>query len=45
MVREVRDPFAADGVELVSSGGALRGIVRYAFERRAGARGLRAIVE
>ncbi|HEY6099511.1 MAG TPA: ATP-dependent Clp protease ATP-binding subunit ClpX [Anaeromyxobacter sp.] len=45
VVREVEELLAADGVELVFSDGALREIVRYAVERRAGARGLRAIVE
>jgi ATP-dependent Clp protease ATP-binding subunit ClpX len=45
VVREVKELLAADGVELVFSDGALREIVRFAVERRAGARGLRAIVE
>jgi ATP-dependent Clp protease ATP-binding subunit ClpX len=45
VVREVKELLAADGVELAFSDGALREIVRYATDRRAGARGLRAIVE
>jgi ATP-dependent Clp protease ATP-binding subunit ClpX len=45
VVREVKELLAADGVELVFSDGALHEVVRYAVERRAGARGLRAIVE
>jgi ATP-dependent Clp protease ATP-binding subunit ClpX len=45
VVREVKELLAADGVELAFSDGALREIVRYAVDRRAGARGLRAIVE
>jgi ATP-dependent Clp protease ATP-binding subunit ClpX len=45
VVREVKELLAADGVDLSFSDGALREIVRYAVDRRAGARGLRAIVE
>jgi ATP-dependent Clp protease ATP-binding subunit ClpX len=45
VVREVKELLAADGVDLSFSDGALREIVRYAIDRRAGARGLRAIVE
>ncbi len=45
VVREVKELLAADGVEVAFSDGALREIVRYAAERRAGARGLRALVE
>jgi ATP-dependent Clp protease ATP-binding subunit ClpX len=45
VVREVKELLAADGVEVAFSDGALREIVRFALERGAGARGLRAIVE
>ena len=45
VVREMREQLAADGVDLAFTEGALREIVRYAMERGAGARGLRAIVE
>ncbi len=45
VVRETKELLAADGVELAFTEGALREIVRYAVERGAGARGLRAIVE
>ena len=45
VVREVKELLATDGVELTFTEGALREIVRYAMERGAGARGLRAIVE
>jgi ATP-dependent Clp protease ATP-binding subunit ClpX len=45
VVREVKELLAADGVELAFTDGALREIVRFAAERGAGARGLRAIVE
>ncbi|HET8538869.1 MAG TPA: ATP-dependent Clp protease ATP-binding subunit ClpX [Anaeromyxobacter sp.] len=45
VVREVKELLAGDGVELAFTDGALREIVRYAVERGAGARGLRAIVE
>ncbi len=45
VVREVKDLLAEDGVDLAFTDGALREIVRFAVERRAGARGLRAIVE
>lgn len=45
VVREVKELLGADGVELAFSEGALREIVRYAAERGAGARGLRAVVE
>jgi ATP-dependent Clp protease ATP-binding subunit ClpX len=45
VVREVKELLATDGVELAFTEGALREIVRFALERGAGARGLRAIVE
>jgi ATP-dependent Clp protease ATP-binding subunit ClpX len=45
VVREVKDLLASDGVDVAFTDGALREIVRYAIERGAGARGLRAIVE
>ena len=45
VIREVRDLLASDGVDLAFTDGALHEIVRYATERGAGARGLRAIVE
>jgi ATP-dependent Clp protease ATP-binding subunit ClpX len=45
VVREVKELLAGDGVELAFSEGALREIVRFAVDRGAGARGLRAIVE
>ncbi len=45
VVREMKELLAADGVELAFTDGALREIVRYALDRGAGARGLRAIVE
>jgi ATP-dependent Clp protease ATP-binding subunit ClpX len=45
VVREMKELLAADGVDVVFSDGALREIVRFAVERGAGARGLRAIVE
>jgi ATP-dependent Clp protease ATP-binding subunit ClpX len=45
VVREVKDVLASDGVEVAFTDGALREIVRFALERGAGARGLRAIVE
>jgi ATP-dependent Clp protease ATP-binding subunit ClpX len=45
VVREVKDVLASDGVEVAFTDGGLREIVRYAVERGAGARGLRAIVE
>jgi len=45
VVREVKDLLASDGVEVAFTDGGLREIVRYAIERGAGARGLRAIVE
>ncbi len=45
VVREVKELLGADGVEVAFSDGGLREIVRFATERGAGARGLRAIVE
>jgi len=45
VVREVKELLAEDGVELAFTDGALREIVRFAVDRRAGARGLRAVVE
>ncbi|HEX9049612.1 MAG TPA: ATP-dependent Clp protease ATP-binding subunit ClpX [Anaeromyxobacter sp.] len=45
VVREVKELLAGDDVELAFTDGALREVVRYALERGAGARGLRAIVE
>jgi ATP-dependent Clp protease ATP-binding subunit ClpX len=45
VVREVKELLGADGVEISFTDGGLREIVRYAVERGAGARGLRAIVE
>ena len=45
VVREVKELLSADGVEISFTDGALREIVRFALERGAGARGLRAIVE
>jgi ATP-dependent Clp protease ATP-binding subunit ClpX len=45
VVREVKELLSADGVEVAFTDGGLREIVRYALERGAGARGLRAIVE
>ncbi len=45
VVREMKDVLASDGVEVAFTDGGLREIVRYAIERGAGARGLRAIVE
>jgi len=45
VVREMKEQLATDGVELAFTEGALREIVRYAMDRGAGARGLRAIVE
>jgi ATP-dependent Clp protease ATP-binding subunit ClpX len=45
VVREYRELLAADDVDLSFSDGALREIVRFAMDRGAGARGLRAIVE
>jgi ATP-dependent Clp protease ATP-binding subunit ClpX len=45
IIREYRDLLAADDVELSVSDAALREIVRFAYERGYGARGLRAILE
>ncbi len=45
VVREVKELLSADGVEVAFTDGGLREIVRYALDRGAGARGLRAIVE
>jgi ATP-dependent Clp protease ATP-binding subunit ClpX len=45
VIREVKEVLASDGVDVVFTDGGLREIVRYALERGAGARGLRAIVE
>jgi len=45
VVREVKDLLATDGVDVAFTDGALREIVRFATDRGAGARGLRAIVE
>ena len=45
VVREVKDLLASDGVEIAFTDGGLREIVRFATDRGAGARGLRAIVE
>jgi ATP-dependent Clp protease ATP-binding subunit ClpX len=45
VVREVKDLLASDGVEVAFTDGGLREIVRFATDRGAGARGLRAIVE
>jgi ATP-dependent Clp protease ATP-binding subunit ClpX len=45
VVREYSELLAADDVDLTFSDGALREIVRFAMDRGAGARGLRAIVE
>jgi ATP-dependent Clp protease ATP-binding subunit ClpX len=45
VVREVKELLAGDGVDLAFTEGGLREVVRYAIERSAGARGLRAIVE
>ena len=45
VVREVKELLGADGVEISFTDGGLREIVRFAQERGAGARGLRAIVE
>jgi ATP-dependent Clp protease ATP-binding subunit ClpX len=45
VIREVKDLLASDGVDLAFTDGALHEIVRFATERGAGARGLRAIVE
>ena len=45
VVREVKELLSADGVEISFTDGALREVVRFAQERGAGARGLRAIVE
>jgi ATP-dependent Clp protease ATP-binding subunit ClpX len=45
VVREVKELLSADGVEVAFSDGGLREVVRFALERGAGARGLRAVVE
>jgi ATP-dependent Clp protease ATP-binding subunit ClpX len=45
VVREVKELLGADGVDISFTDGGLREIVRFAQERGAGARGLRAIVE
>jgi ATP-dependent Clp protease ATP-binding subunit ClpX len=45
VVREVKELLASDGVEAAFTDGGLREIVRFALDRGAGARGLRAIVE
>jgi ATP-dependent Clp protease ATP-binding subunit ClpX len=45
VVREVKELLGADGVDISFTEGGLREIVRFAQERGAGARGLRAIVE
>jgi ATP-dependent Clp protease ATP-binding subunit ClpX len=45
LVREYRELLAADEVDLAFTEGALREVVRFAAERRTGARGLRAILE
>ena len=45
VVREYRELFAIDDVELSLTDGALEKIVRYAVDKRLGARGLRAILE
>ena len=45
IVREVKELLAGDGVEVAFTDGGLREVVRFATERGAGARGLRAIVE
>jgi ATP-dependent Clp protease ATP-binding subunit ClpX len=45
VVRDVKELLAADGVAVAFTDGALREVVRFASERGAGARGLRAIVE
>jgi ATP-dependent Clp protease ATP-binding subunit ClpX len=45
VVREVKDLLASDGVDVAFTDGALHEIVRYATERGAGARGLRAVLE
>jgi ATP-dependent Clp protease ATP-binding subunit ClpX len=44
-VREVKELLAVDGVEVSFSDGGLREVVRFACERGAGARGLRAVLE
>ncbi len=45
LVREYKERLRLDGVELQISEGALREVVAYSISRRAGARGLRAIME
>jgi ATP-dependent Clp protease ATP-binding subunit ClpX len=45
VVREVKELLAGDGAEVSFSDGALREVVRFAADRGAGARGLRAIIE
>ncbi len=45
VVREMKDLLASDGVDVAFTDGGLREIVRFATDRGAGARGLRAIVE
>ncbi len=45
IVREYRELLAADEVDLSFSDGALREVVRHAWDRGYGARGLRAIIE
>ncbi len=45
VVREYRDLLAADDIDLTFTDGALRELVRFAWDRGYGARGLRAILE
>ena len=45
LVKEYREALKLDGVELELREGALQAVVRYAIEKRLGARGLRSILE
>ena len=45
LVKEYREALKLDGVELELREGALQAVVRYAIDKRLGARGLRSILE